>query len=518
MNFRRLLPIFILTVIFIFIAIPRLRFPDLDHGDDYADGSILNAAENFARYGFIKCRFLPLYEPDKDKPDKLYTHYPPLGENFNGLLRILTKSSSLYNFRVAALLFSLLSIIFWYFFIREVTQSLFLGLFFSILYLTNPMVIFGIDSLGIPLSDLFRSLILLLFARMLSLSGGKKGIAFLCLWVLFMLSSLINYEYIIFLFIFFLLYKVVFKKSKRDLSLMGIFILFLAPVCAFLLHLFQNSWYFGSFSAAMQDLRHIAAERVAASKDSPVPLNLINWWQLVIMRNYSLVFIFNYSIIAAFSAFAFVLYRLLLPETRRKINLALKLSLLFMLCGMTWYMVFPSHSLAHTFVFFLARHLAPFAALSFAIFCYIVFSFVSERYPDNPFGRVILGALIIIIVLTGAFKSNLPITAEGIAGSKDFLIFKKSLLDLRAQSRPKDRVGVNYFRFPFICYYLSRGCDVVFDKPSLEKLPRLPRYFIFMPYQYQPAMELSQFLNQRYDILYQCRSGRFPAVFFKLKE
>jgi hypothetical protein len=67
-------------------------------------------------------------------------------------------------------------------------------------------------------------------------------------------------------------------------------------------------------------------------------------------------------------------------------------------------------------------------------------------------------------------------------------------------------------------YYLGRGCDVVFDKPSLEGLSKLPRYFVFMPYESHPAMELYQFLNLRYTVLYQCRSGRFPGVFFKLKE
>jgi hypothetical protein len=440
MSWRKSLPIFILGLTFLFIAIPRIKFPDLDHGDEYADASILNAADNFARFGFIKCRFLPLYEPDRDTPDKLYTHFPPLGENFNGLLRIVTGSSSIYNFRIVALLFSFLSILFWYLFIKELTQSLFLSFFSSIFYLTNPMFIFGVDSLGIPYSDFFRSLILFLFTKMARLSGEKKRKVFLCLWVLFALNSLLNYEYIIFLSLFFLLYKIIFKKSREELSLGSIFILFLAPVCAFLLHLLQNAWYFGNITLAMQDLRQVAVERVVASKDSSLPLNFISWWQLVIMRNLSLVFVFNLFLISAFSVFAFLLYRLLSLKARQKIALALKLSLLFLLCGITWYMVFPSHSLAHTFVLFLARHPVPFASLCFALFCYIVFSFVKEKYPDNFFGRIALGVLIVTIALTGIFKSSLPVTAEGIAGAKDFLIFKKCLLDLKSASRPKDKV------------------------------------------------------------------------------
>jgi len=510
--------VIILAVLFLFIAIPRSIFPDLDHADEYSDANVLNAGENFARFGFIRCRFLPLFEPNLDAPEKLYTHYPPLGDIFNGVLRIIFKTDSLYLFRRVSLFFSLFTLLFWYLFIKEFSRSGFISFLAAIFYLTNPLFIYGVDSLGIGYTEFLRSTIFLSFIKMVNSSGRRKKIFLLILWASIVLETLFTFDYIIYLSLFFILFKILFRKSKEELSLKIIFLLLLAPIVGFLIHFLQNVWYFQGFSAALQDMKNIAIERVVQSKDSAMVLNFPVWWKYVFTMNFWLIFLFDYLILIPFALFSGFLYRYLSPKAKNEMKPALYLCVVFAICGITWYIAFSSHSFAHTFLTFLARHLLPLAAVTFALFCYIILSFARENNPRNLFGRIPLVLIIIIIVFTGIRKSSLPIMPENIRQAKDFLVFKKCLLNLKAQSNKKDEVGVNYFRYPFIRYYTNRRCIVLFDKASLEKLPALPPYFIFMPYNNPSAFELFQFLNQKYEVLSQCTSSRFPVVIFRLKK
>jgi len=501
----------------LFIAIPRSIFPDLDHADEYSDANVLNAGENFVRLGFAKCRFLPLFEPNLDAPKDLYTHYPPLGEIFNGVLRILFKTDSLYFFRGVSLFFSLFTFLFWYLFIKEFSRSNFISFLAAIFYLTNPLFIYGVDSFGIGYTEFFRSTVFFSFIKMVNATGKRKRVFFAILWLALLLESLFTFDYIIYLSLFFILFKFFFKSSKEALSKKAIFFLILAPVVAFLIHFLQNVWYFHGFFPALQDMKNVAVERIAHSRDSSSNLNFAIWWKYVLSRNFSLVFLFNYFILFPFTFFSYLLYQNLSSKIKAEVKPLLCLCIVFAICGISWYIVFPSHSYAHTFLSFLPRHLLPSTAVAFAVFCYIVFSFAKENNPRNFFGRIPLAFIIIAIVLTGIWQSSLPITPDNIRQAKDFLIFKKCLLNLRAHTRQNDEIGVNYFRYPFIRYYTDRHCIALFDKASLEELPVLPRYFIFIPYNNPPAKELAQYLSQKYDILFQCDSARFPSLFFKLK-
>jgi hypothetical protein len=513
--------IVILVILFLFIAIPRLKYPDFDHGDEFSDAELMVSGENFVKFGFIKLRFLPMHEINADKPGSLYTHYPPLHNIINGALRMVFKTDSLYFFRSFALLFSLLNVIFWYLIIRKLTNSYFAGFLCSIFYFTNPLFIYSSDGIHqLAYSDFLRSLILFCFLKLLDFREQKQKriILTLFLMALIIAESLTTFEYIFYLSLFFVLFRYFFKIPKGSLSFGIIFLLLLAPVIGFLLHFAQNAWYFGSAPAAIQDLKNIALERITHSKDSSMTLNLYTWWKYVILRNFSLVFLFNYYLLFPFMLFSHLLYYNLSSESKEKIKPLLRLTILLTLCGITWYAVFPSHSLAHTFVLFLSRHLVPVASLAFTLICYIIFTFIKDKNPRNIFAKIPLIIIIITIISAGISKSELPVTPENIARANDFLIFKKSLLKLKEISHEKDDFGVNYYRFPFIRYYVHRPCMVIFDKPTLENKPNLPRYFIFFPYNDQRNAELFKFIVQKYDFLFQCNSFRFPAFFYELKK
>jgi len=510
--------IIILGILFLAVVTPRIRFPDLDHGDEFSDANALNAGENFVKFGFFRCKFLPMLEPHFDKPQDLYTHYPPLPDIINGLERALFKTNSLYFFRSLSLLFAFLNLLFWYLFIKRFTNSPLISFLSAVFYLANPIFIFGADSLHeSSYSDFLRSLIFFTFLVMLN-SSRKKKFIFIFLWILVVIESLITFEYIIYLSLFFILFNFFSRKSEGALSRKEIFILMLAPVFGFLLHLLQNIWYFGSLSLALQDLRNIAVQRIANSRDSPIPhLNFPVWLQYAIGRNFSLVFFFNNYILFSALFFSFFLYHNLSSKSKDQIRPLFYLCLLLAACGISWYAFFPSHVVSHTFLSFLSRHLLPVSAVAFALFCYIILSFIKENNPNNLAGRILLVAIVVIIAFTGILKSDLPISKDNIAQAEDFLIFKNCLLNLKAMSKEKDAIGLNYFRYPFIRYYTHRHCQYINSRSSLEELKNLPGYFIFIPYRNPVAQELFGFLNQKYESLFQCKSVRFPATLFKLK-
>ena len=507
-----------LSILFLVIAIPRIIFPDLDHGDDWADADILIAANNFAKFGFIKTRLLPFFEAEIDAPKGPYLHYPPLGTIINGGLRILFKSDALYLFRGFALFFSLLNLLFWYLFIKRFSGSVFFAFLAGLFYLFNPFFIYGADSLGqISYADFFRSLILFVFIVFIDTAPKRKSLVLLLLWSLFFLESLISYEYILYLSLFFILFKIIFKVKKDSLPLKSILMLFAAPVCGFLLHFLQNAWYLGNISLVFQDFRKIAVERIGSSKDSAFALTMSNWWQHVLTRNFSLVLIFNYFLLFLGMFAAYLFYQRLSAKYRRQINLNLRLLLVLGICGISWYMAFPSHALAHAYVLFLVRHLLPVAALFFALFFYIAFFFIKETIRYKFLARALLAGLVLFVLFSAVTRSDLAVTSGNIQRAKDFVIFKECLLRLKKMSKEKDVVAINYYRRPFVSHYTGHNAVAIFDKAVLGATPRLPRYFIFLPYNDQRSAELAGYLKEKYKLIFQCQSSRFPSSFWELE-
>jgi hypothetical protein len=508
----------ILCLLFIFIiAIPKVLFPDLSHGDEYSDANILNAGKNFVKFGFIRCRFLGFYEPNLDKPLNPYIHAPDLSSVINGGLRKIFKTDSLRFFRIFSLLFSLLNLFFWYWFVKRITRSNAISFLAAIFYFTNPFFIYGADAIyQNAFSDFLRALIFFCCIKMLD-SSHREKISLLFIWILVVLETCITFEYIIYLSLFFILLSAFYPQAKIKLSKKHILILLSAPVFGFLLHFLQNVWYFGSFNLAFQDLKNIALERMMHSSDAP-PLNLYIWLRYVLARNFSLVFIFNWFTLFILTFFSCILYQPLSAKVKEEVNSLLRFFFLFCLCGISWYIIFPSHSWAHAFILFLVRHLLPAAAIGFTIFSYITLSFIKENLRLNFYTKAFTIFIIIFILLSGIRESQLPFTPEKVRREQEFVKFKDCLLHLRNISQEKDIIGVNYFRYPFMRYYADRSFRVALNTNSLADLPNLPKYFVLILQDNPNTYELFNFINQRYSTLFECNSALFPSIFFELKQ
>jgi hypothetical protein len=506
----------ILGVLFLTIAIPRITFPDLDHGDEYSDANVLNAGENFVKFGFRQCYFLPLFEPQLDAPRNLYTHYPPLADIINGVIRVVFQTDSLRVFRGVSLLFSLLSIIFWYLFIKKFTGSDTIAFVSSLFYMFNPMFILIADSLHqSAYAEFLKSVILFIFIITVNSYKKRKILFLIFLWILLVIESLVTFEYIIYLSLFFILYRLFWKESKKFLSVRTICFLLSASLFGFILHFLQNVWYFGNFYLAFRDLKNIAVERILHSKDSFLPLSFSAWWKYVILRNFSLVFMFPYYVLLPLILFLWFIYNRLHLLYREKIKALAVLFLIFIICGISWYIAFPSHSLAHTFISFLGRHLLAVSSIGFTLAFYIIFSFLKEKKVYS-LANVLGGGLVFFISIWGLLNTTLPLVSNNIKRAEEFIKFKRCLLKIREMSGDKDTIGVNYFRFPFIRYYTNRRCLTIFSREELDNSTILPEYFILIPYNNEKTHKLYQYLKEKYSPVFKCNSLILPGIFFKV--
>lgn len=510
----------ILGVLALLLAWSRLSFPDLDHGDEYSDANVLNAGENFARLGFVACRFLPMFEPQAAAPHDLYTHYPPLPDIVNGLLRVVFRTDSLRFFRVVSILVSLLGLLFWTLFIRRITSSDRVVFLAGLFYLSNPLFLFGFDSLHeSSYSECLRSLVFYLTAVIVGIPRGRRRVLLGAALVAAVgVTSLVTFEYVVYLSLFVALVGLSCVESSRRLSIRALLLVWLAPVVGFALHVLQNVWYLGSVAAAATDLKTIAAERMLSSKDAPGgTLTLGIWWNEILSRNVRLAFLFDPVVLAVVLIASLLAYRALSATSRREAAALAKLFLICFVCGISWYLIFPSHAWAHTYLLFLARHLVPAASLGFALVASILLSFVRERLHSAWAPRAIVWTMVAVVVWSGIGASQLPVTRGKIKSAREFIAFRDCLAHLKGVARDRDAVGVNFFRYPFIRYYTHRHVIAVFTPEMLEVPEPLPAYFVFIPYDNRDSRNLLVFLQRHYVPIFECQAGIFHSLFMERK-
>jgi len=502
----------ILALLFLVVAVPRAMYPDLDHGDEFSDANALDAGRNFARLGFRTCRFLPVWEPGCERPTDAYTHFPPLSDIINGVERVVFHTDMLVVFRLGALACALAGIFCWYVFIRLLTRSPMLGMLAAVFYIFNPFFIFSSDSLHmLTYSDTLRALAFLLFAVYCRTRSRK---VFAGLWLAYFTVALVTFDYIPYLALFFALSGFVLPELRVSRKALGILIL--APVAAFGLHFLQNCWYFGSFTAAFNDLRGVAAQRIASNSEG-IPLNFGTWLQLAIMYNLSQVLIFGPGLLIVSGFFATLMWQALDEPARETAGRLLRLTGLFFICGICWYVLFPAHAVGHVFVYLLVRHLVPFAAAGFTLIAGIAWLFIRGR-EARVFPRLLFFIVVALTAASGLLASQLPVTAPKIQAAQRFRQMVGCLSAARAVIGPRETVGINYFRFPLYRYYLARKCVRVVDAAGLAGESPAPDWFLFIPFNAPESRELYEALQKEYAPVSTCDNQDKPFLLFKRKD
>ncbi len=497
-----------IVVLYVLFAFIRVLFPDLDHGDDFADANVLNAGMNFVKFGFLKTCFLPSFEAQQNVPVNVYLTCPPGPEIFNGLLRKYLNINSLYGFRIISLWISFLGLIFWYLFIKKVTNSSGIALLALFFYVCHPYFLYGFDSLHeCSLSEVFKFGILYFAAVFVKTENRQhKNLALVFMCVCFFLVSFITYQYIVYLALFLVLF---WRWHGRKVFCKEIYLLLAVPIAGFFLHMAQVICYLGGVMNALGVMKTALVRRVIDSPDALGKLDFLAWFRML-SYYFSGILIFPLSLIIVLFLSSIIFYFHSDEQAQYKARKALKLLFMLFLCGMSWYVLFPAHSYAHIYVGFLERLIVPCAVIGLSIFAYLFW----ERAVKSGVKLFLVFWCLIVFLLGWEMVQNscLPVNSEKIFESNVFVKFKKCLTVLKNEIRESDVMGVNYVRYPFIRYYTDRNVVCILTAGQLTGMEKLPEYFIFVPYNHQLAVSLWEALKVRYDVFLECK-----AIILKLK-
>jgi hypothetical protein len=501
----------ILAAVFIIMAVPRLKFPGLGHGDSYSDACALDAGKNFCRFGFIRCKFLPFWDdPGGSTPGIAYTHYPPLPDILNGVERAVFRTDSLVVFRIVSLAFSFAGVALWFLFIRLVTASSLTAFLASVFFIFNPAFIYGMDSIHeMSISEMLRAGVLFMLA---SYALKKGALRFAVLWLLLFLLSLTTFEYIPFFFLFVILSGMALEQLRLPKE--DQFILLSAPVAAVLLHFLQNAWYFGAVRA-LGDWKGSAQFRIYGSMAGMFTFQ--NWWRYALLRPIRCVFAVDMPVVLILGTAAYLAYRTLTRDERRPLGTLGRLLALFFICGVSWYVFFPAHSLEHSPVLFLFRHLLPFVAITFTAMVMSLSVFIGKQGRWRTAYKIVLFMLITFIVFTGVFASNLPITRKKILNELSMQELSSCLLSAGAAIQEDAIVGVNYRRCAAIRHYIGRRCMVLLDMDAFSNVPEPPKYFLWFSNQPQ-AGALLPLLKYYYTPISYCQQSGQPVILLRLND
>jgi hypothetical protein len=212
--------------------------------DCFSDMNTLLAGESFAQQGLVNMRFLPVHYagPDGLGPDRnYYTHYPPLSDVVNGVVRDLG-ITSLAGMRVAAALFGIAG---WLLLYRAIARAIsplagVLGLAF--VAGSGYFFSYGISVHQHSFNVFFLGLFLLFFLRWVQADRPKLWWLAVC-WGGLMLESLNSFEFIMYAQVLAWAYVLATGTVRKHWKML--LVLASGPVAGVGLHYLQNVWALG---------------------------------------------------------------------------------------------------------------------------------------------------------------------------------------------------------------------------------------------------------------------------------
>ena len=204
-----------------------------------------------------------------------------------------------------------------------------------------------------------------------------------------------------------------------------IYLLLAIPVVSFLLHLAQVVCYLGGVMKTLDFMKVTLVRRVFDSPDAPGKLHFFAWFGM--LSHYfsqALIFPLLMNTVLVFSSIIF--YYNSDGETKDKARKSLKLLFILLICGLTWYVLFPAHTYAHMYVGFLSA-----AYSSLCRYRHIDFAYLSWKTAVKSGVKLCLLLWCFTIFLLGwelVQNSVLPINSKKIYQSGSFIKFKNALL------------------------------------------------------------------------------------------
>jgi len=492
----------IIYIFIIFIGFFRLAYPYLDHWDNFDDAANLISAKNFVKFGFLRCYFLSLRTPQIERPTGFYTHYPPLSEIFHGFILKMTNINHVELFRIIALLFSALACWFWFLFLRNSTLSSLIALGGLLFYITNPIFILNADAVNLyGYMEFFRTLILLLFIIFLE---KKNKFVFLLLLLSLSLNIFNSYEYVIYIFLFMLLYSFFFGKKLGSGYWLAIF---MAAGIGFMLHFSQNALMYGSSKQAFFDLFNRAIQRINSSAELSYMAPTFKLWLYgCFIRNIKLVLFSAIKLIVLIIfLFIFSKKKKASEETTSIIN-GLKLLILLFVCGLSWWILFPSYNIIHIYP---ATHMLLAVSLLDALIFYFLIYFNREGLfkINKVMFNITVSIWVLLSVWSNLWKSDLPITQRNIKYKELFLNYTKILYQIGSDLEKDEYIFSNYWNTQVMEYYSDRNCLCITTPEELKKQTSKHKYFLY----FAGSEELFYYLSNNYGFIGEYVAQNIPS-------
>ncbi len=512
---------FVLLLLFamVILAFFRLQFTGLNHGDDHSDGNSILAGKNFAKEGFLNLGLIPSTQPQASAGKEVYPNYPQGADLASGVIQKLLPKGSLSGFRAIMVCISLIGLLIFYFFLLEITKSPALSLFGSLLLLLNPVYISLLDSLHqTPYTWVFVSATLFLSARMVDCETGGtpfKKLVFL-LAVFGFLNAWFTYETIVGLALIPFLVLVFLKRTTLVSAVLWSAIIGLGAGIASLIRLGIAAAHFGGAGEAVGYFLALAKERSLSGVERENMLTLSNWITSVWSTIFETAFFAPAVIVIAIVLLLFSISKA--PEGKPVGSIIAWLGITFF-AGASWYFLMPAHTVAHSGLSFIHRHLLiPSVLFWLATTLAIIQTLKKSEIPAKQKRLFQSVAFVpgILIMLIGLFKTDLPFTEAARARNAEFAKLSEQLRETGERIDPSLPGGTNYLRRPFLSYYTDRNL-VWLNGPReyLAKGSNL-KFFLLIPYQTPEVQDLyNKLLADGFTVSERLENGYLPIIVLK---
>jgi hypothetical protein len=304
------------------------------------------------------------------------------------------------------------------------------------------------------------------------------------------------------------------SPNRSKIFILSGVLVFLGESISFLVHVIRNAWYYGSLEAAIKDMLVTATLRAFDPRgELGRAFSLSGWFEAVPVGFTEKVAIIPALFVVVAFIWIWIAARNLQPASRSQAEIGLRLSIIMLVCAYTWYIPMASHTLEHSSLPFLPRHLVPFIAIMVGTACFVFHEMISSCKGELR-KKLFQYVPVTLIALTWTFKSELPITPSRVQNEKEFQLVAENLRSMR-EIIPEGAVfGVNYMRYRFIQYYTNRKGIPLFKDSDLLMNPEI-EYFAFVPIQTPETQALIDELQRSFVLIKESPSPRFPIFWFK---
>ncbi len=363
------------------------------YGDGYSDINTISSAKYFYDSGFVKTAFLPVhdYYPKLLSPI-VYTHYPAIPNILAGFYAVIFNSYQESVLRIVPLLMAVFFFFFIFHVLKQVTQNntqAFIG--GCSIALANYYIAWG-DNLH---QHLYGELLKWLYFYILYIyhkNGATNKWLFGVLLLIMIIEVNISFEQPVFLGILTLGFSIIFHKRIFTFETITAG---LAVLVGFGLHVVQNAVYFGSFSLAIEDLKHALLFRTTgveiAGQKAESAFEPSQYWQIPFnwfnrMERFYLLPGWSVIVLAYFA----------LKNMKQHNLLLYKIIWALFFASIAWTFVMAQHAFIHTFT---NKHFSIWYALVVAIGFPLFIEAFKQAWKMKQQGKVAFYTLLSLYML-----------------------------------------------------------------------------------------------------------------------